>query len=97
MGCAGAIAAVTAPSAVAAAAAAAAGLYFYFMERYHHHASITKEEPGDGFNRLRTLKANWIARVNGGTTTKANQHIPKFAPEFDGLHCFETLVAPRGQ
>ena len=52
---------------------------------------VYQEEVRDGLTRLQTLKANCITRVNGGTT-ESNQQITKFAPEFDGLHCFETLV-----
>ncbi|KAL3524463.1 hypothetical protein ACH5RR_017297 [Cinchona calisaya] len=84
MGGIGAIA-VLAPSAVAAA-----GLYF--LDRYHYHAAAITQVVGDyGLNGLHSSTGNLVAKVKGDEK-KVARPIPKFAPEFDGLHCFETLV-----
>ncbi|PON71973.1 Avr9/Cf-9 rapidly elicited protein [Parasponia andersonii] len=32
------------------------------------------------------------ASMNSTTTQRKQQRMPTFAPEFDGLHCFETIL-----
>ncbi|KAA8533533.1 hypothetical protein F0562_031033 [Nyssa sinensis] len=65
----------------APAIAAAVGIYFF--DRNHSEA----KELGGG---LRTSVGNLVAKVK---EEMKSTHVPKLAPQFDGLHCFETLVA----
>ncbi|KAI8565139.1 hypothetical protein RHMOL_Rhmol03G0237500 [Rhododendron molle] len=65
-----------------AAPAVATAIGIYFFERTH---SNTKELPGG----MRTSMANMLAKLR--EEVKSNR-APKLAPQFDGLHCFETLV-----
>ncbi|XP_059435198.1 uncharacterized protein LOC132168127 [Corylus avellana] len=59
---------------------AAAGIYFF--DRNH---SKSKERGGG----IRAAIDKLVAKAKEEEkTTRA----PKFAPQFDGLHCFETLV-----
>ncbi|KAB1205209.1 hypothetical protein CJ030_MR7G021963 [Morella rubra] len=62
------------------AVVAAAGVYFF--ERNHSKP----KEHGAG---IRAYIGNMVAKAKEGMKTTG---MPKLAPQFDGLHCFETLV-----
>ncbi|CAK9158240.1 unnamed protein product [Ilex paraguariensis] len=67
----------------APAVAAAIGLYFF--DRYRYGNKVY--ELGGG---IQPSMENLVAKVKeeGFKSTQ----MPKLAPKFDGLHCFETLV-----
>ncbi|GFY84018.1 hypothetical protein Acr_03g0007920 [Actinidia rufa] len=64
------------------AVAAVVGLYF--VDKIHSNA----KEHLDGGCGLST--ASLAAKLRD--EAKSSAQVPKLAPKFDGLHCFETLV-----
>ncbi|KAH7853790.1 hypothetical protein Vadar_006632 [Vaccinium darrowii] len=64
------------------APAVAAAIGIYFFEKIHSNS----KELGGG---VRTSIANIAAKMR---EEMKSSRVPKLAPQFDGLHCFETLV-----
>ncbi|OAY59586.1 hypothetical protein MANES_01G042900v8 [Manihot esculenta] len=61
---------------------AAAGIYF--LEKSHSRA----QEVGNGIQAAAI--ANMVRKVK--EQVKTNTELPKLAPQFDGLFCFETFI-----
>ncbi|KAL7254402.1 hypothetical protein ACSBR1_008735 [Camellia fascicularis] len=71
----------------APAVAVAAALGIYFFDRIQPN---NKELGGGGGGRLRTPVVSLMAKMK--EEVKKSNQMPKLAPQFDGLHSFETLV-----
>ncbi|GMI95335.1 hypothetical protein like AT1G32928 [Hibiscus trionum] len=56
--------------------------------------SFASSTPKHGKVAIATNKASEDMNKNQqGNVEKSQQRAPRFAPELDGLHCFETLVS----
>uniref|UniRef100_A0A803PQA5 Uncharacterized protein n=1 Tax=Cannabis sativa TaxID=3483 RepID=A0A803PQA5_CANSA len=62
----------------------AAALGLYLCDK--GHLKTNKKESGDGIR-------NTVSRSRTMEVKSTNTRILKFAPQFDGLDCFETFVA----
>ncbi|KAG4187552.1 hypothetical protein ERO13_A08G109100v2 [Gossypium hirsutum] len=57
-------------------------------------ASTTNKDCVRLFNgRVKVTTEEDIKKKQQGNVEKKQQRAPRFAPELDGLHCFETLVS----
>ncbi|XP_052873971.1 uncharacterized protein LOC128279380 [Gossypium arboreum] len=57
-------------------------------------ASTTNKDGVRLFNgRVKVTIEEDIKKKQQGNVEKKQQRAPRFAPELDGLHCFETLVS----
>lgn len=81
------------PLAAVAAAAAAIGAFCGFDSHYHQ-SDRHNENPHSHFHQNSEVngKSRELAVDGKGMPSKVRRLSPVFAPEFDGLHCYETLV-----
>ncbi|CAL5367752.1 unnamed protein product [Camellia sinensis] len=74
----------------APAVAAALGIYFFDRIQANNKVPIYIWELGGGGGRLQTPVVSLMAKMK--EEVKKSSQMPKLAPQFDGLHSFETLV-----
>nr|ADE76076.1 unknown [Picea sitchensis] len=90
--------AVSTPLVTVAAAFAAIGALYGFDSHYHQSdrhwffCALQNESPHSQQNSEVNGKSKESAVDGKGRPSKVGRLSPVFAPEFDGLHCYETLV-----